>query len=271
MKSNIKQISTLLAALVVAGSMSINAHAQEDAKSDKTGTNPINFSVEARVFNEYQWLNTAGDGSQNVTTFEFRAPFADGKWQFRTRIRAASIKADINDDGIDDADESGLGDIDFRLLTVPYMNMERKLAIATGLEVFLDTASEDVLGLGTTSLGPQVFLVKFLPRGLFAPGLQYKFSVDEDDGRSDTDQVLIDLNYLLMAKDKLSWFFTDPQIVIDNENNVEFAIVDLEFGAMMQKWFPSLKGQSAYIRPSFGLGSDRPVDGSVEVGYKMVF
>ena len=84
------------------------------------------------------------------------------------------------------------------------------------------------------------------------------------------DQILIDLNFLYMAKDKQSWFFTDPQIVIDNEADVVFAIVDVEFGVMMSKW-TDLKGHSAYIRPSFGVGSDRPVDGSVEVGYKIVF
>ncbi len=52
-------------------------------KSDQTGTNPINFTFDLRVYNEYLWLNTAGDGDQNITTVEFRAPFADGKWQFR--------------------------------------------------------------------------------------------------------------------------------------------------------------------------------------------
>jgi hypothetical protein len=147
--------------------------------------------------------------------------------------------------------------------------MPNKRAFALGLEVFLDTASEDELGSGATSLGPQVFYVKFLKRGLFAPGLQYKFSVDEEDGRSDVDQILIDLNLLIMAGDKQSWFFTDPQIVIDREADVEYAIVDFEFGFMMSKW-TDLKGQSIYIRPSVGVGTDRPTDGSIEVGYKMV-
>ena len=55
-------------------------------KNDKSGTNPINFQRDLRIYNEYLWLNTAGDGNQNVTTLEFRTPFADGKWQFRTRI-----------------------------------------------------------------------------------------------------------------------------------------------------------------------------------------
>ncbi len=32
--------------------------------SDKTGTNPINFQRDFRIYNEYSWLNTAGDGNQ---------------------------------------------------------------------------------------------------------------------------------------------------------------------------------------------------------------
>ena len=37
-------------------------------------------------------------------------------------------------------------------------------------------------------------------------------------------------------KDKLSWFFTDPQIIFDNELDEEFAIVDFEIGFMMAKF-----------------------------------
>jgi hypothetical protein len=262
------------AALVIFFALSTQVCAQEQGQqtdtSDKTGTNPINFQREIRFYNEYSWLNTAGDGNQNLATVEFRTPFMDGKWQFRAKARHNSIDADVNNDGIDDIDESGIGDMDLRFLTVPFLDMPNRQAFAVALEVFLDTASDDALGSGATSLGPQAFYVKFLPTGLFAPGLQYKFSVDEDGGRSEVDQVLIDLNYLRMAKDKQSWFFTDPQIVIDNEADKEFAIVDLEFGWMMTKWWPDMKGQSFYVRPSFGVGGDRPTDGSIEVGYKIV-
>ena len=240
------------------------------AKDDKTGTNPINFQNELRIYNEYLWLNTDGDGNQNLTTLEYRTPFMDGKWQWRVRAKYNYLNIDLNDEGTEEIDKNGFGDIDMRFLTVPYLNVPSKFAFATGLEIFLNTASEDVLGSGAWSLGPQVFFVKFLERGLFAPGLQYKFSVDEDDGRDRVNQILIDLNYLFMAKDKQSWFFTDPQIVFDFENETEFAIVDFEFGAMMSKW-TDLKGQSIYLRPSIGVGSDRPTDYSVEVGYKFVW
>lgn len=273
--------SAFLAGLLMAGSMSTSPQAASEAKAadeskkaDKTGTNPINFTYDVRLYNEYQWLNTQGEGNQNITTLEFRTPFANGKWQFRARARWASIKADTNDDGIDDLDESGFGDVDFRFLTVPYLNMPKRLAFAVGLETFLDTASKDALGTGTTALGPQAFLVYFAPLGikgsLFAPAYQHKFSVEEDDGRSKIHQGLIDLFFLMQSKDKQRWVLLDPQIVLDYEQGVEFMLIDIEVGTMLDKLLGT-KGHSAYLRPSIGIGADRPTDGSIEGGYKIIW
>jgi hypothetical protein len=259
----------VIAALGMASSSNVLAQSEEQ-KKDSTGTNPIDFSRDFRIYNEFTGLNTAGDGTQNVTTAEIRLPFADGAWQWRMRARYTSLTADTDNDGIDNVDEKGLGDWDMRFLTVLSLDKKTLQAWATGLEVFLDTADEDALGAGSTSLGPQIFWVQFFKGGLFAPGLQYKFSVDEDAGRPEVDQVLIDLNYLKMADDKQSWFFTDPQIIIDNEADVEYAIVDFEWGWMMANWNPDKKGQSFYVRPSIGVGADRPTEGSVEFGYKWV-
>ena len=259
---------------VFIGVSAIYADSEEEAKAamekDKTGTNPVNFKDEFRIYNEYMWLNTKGDGSQNVTTVEVRGRMLDGKLQLRARGRYTDVKADLNDDGKDEVNKNGIGDFDFRLLAVPYMDLKNMQAVAVGLEFFLPTASDPVLGSGTFSLGPQIFYAKFFKRGMFAPGLQYKYSVDEDVGRDKTDQVVIDLNLLIMAENKLSWFFTDPQIIIDNEKHTEYAIIDLEYGFMMKKWF-DLPGQSVYIRPSFGIGVDRPSDASLELGYKFIF
>jgi hypothetical protein len=242
-------------------------------KSDKSGTNPINFQRDFRIYNEHLWL----DGNQNLATVEFRTPFAGGKWQFRTRVPfITSLRADVNGDGIDDIDDSGLGDVNFRLLTVPYFKGANALAFA--LEVFLNTASDDSLGAGTTSLAPVVFCGRFFRGGfgpwkrggLFAPGLQYRFSIDEDEGRNETEQVILDINFLLQSVDQQSWLYAEPQIVFDRENDAEFAIMDIEFGWMMTKWWPDLKGQSFYLRPTFTVGRDRPTDYGIEVGYKWV-
>lgn len=239
-------------------------------KSDQTGTNPINFTFDLRVYNEYLWLNTAGDGNQNLTTVEFRVPFLDGKWQFRVRARANVINADLNDDGVDELDESGFGDLDFRFLTVPYVNPEKRVAFAAGLEVFLDTASDEALGSGSTSLGPQIFLVFFKPFGLdidlFAPAYQHKFSIDGND----VNQSLIDLFMLKTSEDKTLWALVNPVFVIDHEANTKYMLIDIELGTMLDKYLGT-KGHSVYVRPSVGIGGDRPYDASIEVGYKMVF
>jgi hypothetical protein len=230
--------------------------------------------IPQELYNEYQWLNPDGDGSQNLTTLEFRAPLLDGKLQFRAKARYVSLEADLDDDGSDDVDECGFGDLDLRLLAVPHMDMKNKFAIAVGLEAFFDTASEGVLGAGATSFGPQVFAVFFKPFGgfvdLIAPAYQHKFSVDEDEGRSDVNQSLVDVFALKMSEDKQRWLMVNPTFVRDHETNGEFLLVDVELGTMLDPYLGT-KGFSTYLRPGFVIGGDRPNDYSVEVGFKFIW
>jgi hypothetical protein len=257
-----------------------DAKAQGDSelasKSDKSGTNPVNFTYDLRFYNEYQWMKDY-DGHRNISTVEYRMPLMDGKWQVRVKARATSFSADLNGDGSTDIDQGGLGDTDFRFLTVPIMDAEKKFAFAYGLETFMDTASHDSLGSGTNCLGPQVFFGFFSPfNGFFdliAPGYQHKFSVHEENGRSDIEQGIIDLFCLKMSKDKQSWMMINPTFILDYENNTELAVVDFEFGTMINKLLNSedFKGHSVYVRPGIGVGNDRSMEASFEVGYKIIW
>ena len=282
MKRLSTRLSIFLAATVLFGLATTGVHAQENTedaasdevglaetavtdKNDKSGTNPINFQRDLRIYNEYLWLNTAGDGNQNLTTLEYRTPFAGGKWQFRTRIPYNKLTADVNGNGMDDIDDSGLGDINFRLMTVPVLKGANGFAV--GVEAFLNTASEDSPRGGHHVAGPCCLLGPFFPgrfRALekgrsFCAGLQYKFSVDEDEGRDKTEQAIIDINLLLQAEDGQSWLFAEPQIVFDRENDAEFAIMDIELGWMMTKWWPNLTGTEFLPPPHL---YDRARDGS---------
>jgi hypothetical protein len=273
---------TLIAALMFGLSAPVvraqeGAPTIEDVKEkfaeDKTGTNPANFTFDARIYNEYRWLNTAGDGGQNITTFEFRAPFGGRKWQFRGKVRAVDLQADFNDDGTDEVDEFGFGDIDLRIMNIPYFNPAKKFAVALGVEFFLNTASEDALGAGATSVAPLVFLGFFNPLGpgtVFFPGYQHTYSIDEDDGRSQVNQGLIDMFLVKTWADNQYWGYVDPQVILDYENDEEFMLLEIQGGMMMDKYFGT-KGHSAYIMPSFGVGTDRPYDFSLEVGYKIIW
>jgi len=258
-----------LAAPVVRAQEITAEDVKEAFKKDKTGTNPANFTFDARLYNEYRWLNTAGDGGQNITTLEFRAPFAGAKWQFRGKVRAVDLRADFNDDGTNDVDEFGFGDIDLRIMNIPYFNMQKKFALALGVEFFLNTASEDALGSGATSVAPLVFLGFFNPLGkgtVFFPGYQHTFSIDEDDGRSQVNQGLIDMFLVKTWAANKYWGYVDPQIVLDYENDDYFMLLEIQGGMMVGP-----AGHSVYMMPSFGLGEDRPYDFSLEAGYKIVW
>lgn len=143
----------LMACLLALAAHDVRAETDAKAamKNDKTGTNPVNFTHDVRLYNEYQFLKD-GDGWQNVTTLEFRTPFADGKWQFRMRGRYQWLHIDEDEDaGIPEIDENGFGDFDFRFLTVPIVDMKRRFALAVGFETFLPSATEVTLGSGASS------------------------------------------------------------------------------------------------------------------------
>ena len=266
-------IQSALAALLVATGLS-PLHAQDALvdEDDQTGTNPIAFTFDARVYNEYLWLNTPTDGGQNITTFEFRAPLANGKWQFRTRLRATSLDIDPGP-GFGGIDEFGFGDMDIRFLTVPVLIPEKRFAIAYGAEFFIPTASDDLLGSNAFTIGPQIFFGFFGVFGwidLIAPGYQHRFSVYEESGASDVHAGVIDLFILKTFNDKQQWVLINPQTILDYENQTEFIQLDVEIGTMLDQWIEP-NGHSIYLRPTVGIGGDRPNDYGVEAGYKVIW
>jgi hypothetical protein len=141
--------------------------------------------------------------------------------------------------------------------------------MALGVEFFLNTASDDVLGAGATSVAPLIFLGFFNPIGpgsVLFPGYQHTFSIDEDDGRSKVNSGLIDLFLVQTFKENKYWGYVDPQIILDYENDIEFMLLEIQGGMMVGP-----AGHSAYIMPSFGVGTDRPYDFSFEIGYKIIW
>jgi hypothetical protein len=170
------------------------------SKADKSGTNPINFTNDLRAYYEYQELSGGGEG--HVGTLEGRTPVFDGKVQVRVRVPFKALDFDVGGMNIS---ESGLGDINARLLTVPYLDPKNGLALAAGLEMFFPTAGDDVLGEGKFSLGPQIFGVKFAPFGikgsLIAPAVQQVFSVAGEGDRTDVNRTQFDVFILKQSDD----------------------------------------------------------------------
>ena len=256
------------------------------AQEDNTGTNPVNFTYEARFIAEVAQFDEGG-GSLVTNTFELRWPlgrnlanlqgaqggslFYDMGTKFGARFRARHLNLSVDTPGaapFNTSEVSGIGDFDARVLYLAHVS--RKLIVATGLEAFFDTASNDALGSSKTSLGPQVFTV--FPgilggRSLFAPGYQYVFDVGGDSSLPDVGRSQIDFYFVWLLANGKYWLIVDPQVVLDHENSKELGTVEAEWGFMIA---PSV-GASTYLRPGIGIGADKPYSWNLEVGLKFVW
>ena len=79
--------------------------------------------------------------------------------------------------------------------------IQKKGALAFGLEATFNTATHPMIGTGKTTLGPQAFLVFFQPFGIkgsiLAPAYQYVFDIAGDDDRADISRSAIDIFFVL--------------------------------------------------------------------------
>ena len=258
--------------------------AQDGEKKDNTGTNPINFTYDARFYTEMSDLDFS-NASMLTNTFEFRAPlgktaanlgvvegfFGDlgSKYALRAKFRHKTLSMDAADGSpFGNATVSGIGDLDVRFLAVPFVNS--KYAIAGGVEAYLPTATHDALGDGKLSLVPQAFVGFFNLMGknsIFVPGYLYAFDVAGDEDRASVRQHKIDIYFVWLLAGMKNWLIINPQMNFDTENDTQIYLVDAEFGFMI----PALPGTSTYIRPGVGIGEDRPFRWNFEFGFKFVW
>ena len=289
----IARIVCLLGVLMVAVAAATPALAQEQQEEqegeeqqqhDNTGTNPINFTYDARFYMETSWFD---GGTLIAPTFEFRVPlgrdmynltnqklglFNDlgSRYALRLKFRPHQ-NLNLDDPGGDPtagAHISGTGDMDIRFLAVPYAT--QKWGIAAGLEAFFPTGSNDLLGSGKVALRPQVFLGFFGLLGknsIFAPGYLYVFDVGGDSDRSSISQHQVDIYFVWLLAQMRHWLIVNPQMIFDVKNDLSIYIIDVEFGYMI----PQLPGTSLHVRPGFGLGSDRPFNWTFEFGLRFIW
>jgi hypothetical protein len=221
---------------------------------DKTGTNPVNFQSEMRLFNVFTELP---DGAGYINEMRYRQV-----WPFDNRRQQIRLEIPLVTTNVTGETEFGFGDLLVRWLMVT--KATPKNAVAVGVESTWDTATSDVLGTGKNVLAPVVFYVIFLPekKAIFAPGYQYRFDIGGSDARADVSLSAIDLYYVLLPK---PGSMIDPQIIIDHESSTTYVQVETEFGRMMGP------GWSTYLRPGFPIGGNRLMDWNLEFGIKSVF
>jgi hypothetical protein len=139
---------------------------------DNTGTNPANFTYDARLYFELAELDDPG-GSLITSTYELRWPLGGDvanvkgeeegfysklgkRFGARVRTRFQSLSVENPSDGLFGTSEvSGIGDIDARVLYMAYAS--KRVIVVPGLEAYFDTASTPALGNGANVLAPVLF------------------------------------------------------------------------------------------------------------------
>jgi hypothetical protein len=269
----------LLATGMVVACLALPVQAQED----NTGTNPVNFTYDYRLYTEMASL-PVDDSSLITNTTEFRwplgrdvanlkgvgagSPYHDMGSRFAMRLRARHSNLSVELPGSDTYSVSGIGDLDARLLYLPYVG--NKSILAVGLEGFFDTATNSALGSGKTSLGPTVIGVfpGLVGRGsLFAPAYQYVFDVGGSSDRADISRSQLDIYFVWALAGGKNWLIVDPQVIFDHENDTTPALAEIEWGFMVA---PEI-GLSGWLRPGIGIGADRLYDWNLEAGIKFVW
>ena len=177
---------------------------QATSKEDKSGTNPLNFQKEFRLFNEVQILQ--GSGYQNFTTLQYIHPFASN---FNVRLRLPFVGNDVTG-----SNKYGVGDLTLRANWVPFIN--RRVGVLLGTEFSFDTASSNALGTGKHTIAPVGVQVFFLKDGwLFAPAYQHTTSYAGDSARRNINLGATDFYLVKLTKSKRNWFILDPTIIAD--------------------------------------------------------
>lgn len=252
---------------------------------DNSGTNPANFTYDARFYSEMARLPN-GNSSYLTNILEFRWPLGKdvakiagldneslihdiGK-KFGARMRFRYRDLNIETPGVapfDNSNISGIGDIDARILWLAYGS--KSMIVVPGIEATFNTSSHPTLGFGANVLAPTLFFVfpgLLGKASLFAPGYQYLFDLD-GGGDVTVNRSQIDLYFVWLLAKGANWLIVDPQIIIDHDGQTFPTLVEVEWGYMIKP----LPGASVYVRPGVGIGADRPYDWNFEGGIKFVW
>jgi hypothetical protein len=162
------------------------------------------------------------------------SPYHDMGRRLGMRVRARYSNLSVDVPGSSTSSVSGIGDLDARLLYLPYIG--KKSILAVGLEGFFDTASNDALGSGKTSLGPTVIGVfpGLMGQGsLFAPAYQSVFDVGGASERADISRSQLDFYFVWTLAGGKNWLIVDPQVIFDHENDTTPALAEIEWGFMI--------------------------------------
>jgi hypothetical protein len=230
-----------------------------DGEEVNNGTNPTLLSTIAGI--QYTYNDFANSSlSSGLWEAYVAVPFGSRK-QFQVTLTAPYADSALDSD-------FGLGDVSLKFTHVVDVNASN--GIAYTVELFLDTADRPDLGNGQEVLEFSAFYAKFLPEGsIVAPALVQTVGLDgKGSNGQKINRTTFDLYYVPKLANPKFYVTFDPNVTYDWETDKSFASLQVTLGMLTGK----LAGGDSqiYIKPGIYAGRDRPLDYSVQVGFKVL-
>ncbi len=234
------------------------AQDKADGEEINNGTNPTLLTTTAGIQYQYNQINSDLDaglfeaffrvpfGPTKNMAFEFTLPYADGAF----------------DSSYD------IGDLSLKFIHVVDVNATRGIAYTA--EYFFDTAGRPELGYGEDVLEMSAFYAFFQPGGnIFAPAVVQTIGLEgEDQFGNEINRTTLDFYYVPKLANPKYYVTFDPALSYDWETDEGFASLQVTVGMLTGKAFGG--DSQVFIKPGLYAGGNRPVDFSVQVGYKVL-
>ncbi len=229
-----------------------------DSGEINNGTNPTLLTTQAGInFKHYDYGSRNSSGQMEAF---FTQPFGETKNMSLTGT-VSYINSPLDS-------SYGFGDFALKFLHVVDLNKSRGYAYAA--EVFFDTGERDDLGRNQTVLELSSFRAGFLESGaILAPSLVWTTGLgDQDPGVDRVNLLTFDLYYVPKLANKKFYITNDPALIYDFNDDLFYGSYTVTFGMLTGK---ALGGDSqVFIKPQILVGGDRPLDWSIQVGFKLL-
>lgn len=252
--------TTVFGSQVAAQDTASGQIAQNRANNEgvNNGTNPTLLSTKAGIQYQYNQINS----SLNAGLWEafFTVPFG-AKKNMALELTLPYANGALNS-------SYGLGDVSLKFVHVVDVNAKRGLAYTA--EYFADTADRPGLGNGQDVLELSAFYASFQENGgIFAPAWVQTIGLEGTGSTgSKINRTTIDFYYVPKLSNPKYFMTLDPALVYDWETEKGFASLQVTFGMLTGKAFGG--DSQVFIKPGIYAGKDRPLDFSLQVGYKVL-
>jgi hypothetical protein len=206
-------------------------NAQQSELTDEEKAKANNPLASTKAFNvQYYYrpyLNLTEGGMANTTWFRFAVPTGRILWRVSFPLEVRHVNNSTTNFG-----KSGIGDLD--MFAAYLAVMKPKLTIGIGPAASFDTASDDALGTGKTTLGAAA-VVFYMPNPQLQVGglVIWRTDIGGDENRGDVNVLALQPIYLWQLGKGL-YFRGAPIWVFDLENDYHHVPMGLGIGKVIK-------------------------------------